>query len=486
MLFNSWGYILLLLIAVPLHWMLPHKYRICILSFFSILFYSMWRWEFCFLMIFSAVVDYISALKIYHTDSKRTRICWLLVSLTINLGLLIGFKYTYFIYDNILLVGSFTSSSFPSLQSLGVRIILPLGISFYTFQTISYSIDVYRGVITPTRNFLSFLTYVMFWPQLIAGPVLRAKEVLPQIIKERHIQIVDIKAGMLLILAGLFMKVVIADNIAPMVDRAFAIDTRELYAMDVWVATFLFGYQIYFDFAGYSSIAIGSARLLGFRFPDNFNWPYLAVSPKEFWSRWHISLSSWIRDYLYLPLTGQKFQDRSTGGISVATETKGSRLNIALFATWFIMGLWHGAGWNFAIWGVYHASLIIIYRSIKSIDVFVKRFKPVAWIIMLMICMAGWIPFRSQNPLQTAYMFRTILSPLKYSMTDRVLDGYSYFAVIIILVGMLLVAQLKRIIEKHSETIIIKYVGTYLFIILLTSSILIYLRPLKQFIYFQF
>ena len=202
-----------------------------------------------------------------------------------------------------------------------------------------------------------------FFPQLIAGPILRAKEVLNQFKRENKFNFDYIIIGSRRVLYGLFLKVVIADNIAPLVDSGFKIPIETLSAIDVWTLAFLFGFQIYFDFSAYSHIAIGSARMIGITFPENFNFPYLSISPKEFWKRWHISLSSWVRDYLYLPLTGQKFREVSVGGLSDATIYKKDYK--PLFITWGLMGLWHGANWTFVIWGIYHAILIFIYRTTK-------------------------------------------------------------------------------------------------------------------------
>ncbi len=413
MLFNSWGYLLFLTIAITAHWIVPKKWRVILLGLFSILFYSLWRWEFSFLVIFSACVDFVSAGRIHSSEKPGVRKTWLLISLIINLGLLLFFKYTYFFVDNINFIASQAGFSGFSGSTIALRIILPLGISFYTFQTISYTIDVYRRVITPTRSYASFFTYVTFWPQLIAGPVLRAGEVLPQLESDREVDAEDIHQGIVRILTGLFKKVVIADNLAPIVDHFFRMDPSSSVAPDVWVATFLFGFQIYFDFAGYSDIAIGSARLAGIKLMENFHWPYLVATPREFWQRWHISLSSWIRDYLYLPLTGQKFRTESRDGLAVATQQNGVRKNAALFLTWFIMGLWHGAGWNFALWGIYQAVLVILFRVIKPLDRIASRYPAFIWFPLLPLIMAGWIFFRAESVEQAMQLFSVILSTIK-------------------------------------------------------------------------
>jgi len=486
MLFNSWGYLLFLAVFVGLHWVTSRSLRMAVLAVGSILFYGMWRWEFCFLMVFSACVDYVAAQKVASSEKEGPRKAWLLTSLVTNLGLLLFFKYTYFVHDNIRFVASAAGWEMTPLADMGIRIILPLGISFYTFQTISYTIDVYRRVIEPTRDFLAFLTYVTFWPQLIAGPVLRAGEVLPQLEQARKPKLEDLTNGCFLILIGTLKKVLIADNIAPFVDGIFAQDVATFTAFDVWVAAFLFGFQIYCDFSGYSDVAIGSARILGIHFPDNFNWPYMAKSPRDFWKRWHISLSAWIRDYLYLPLTGREFRTRSTDGIAVATESGGSQATRALFLTWFIMGLWHGAGWTFALWGVYHAGLVYMYRQVSFLKALPRRQPAVAWGLMLALGMAGWIPFRAVDIRQSVEMFSAIMNPLRYGFSNRAVGGIEYATAASLVVGMLVAYGYYRASEKGWITRGLDWPLKVVFVAFGVFAVLLYLRPVRQFIYFQF
>ena len=483
MLFNSWGYLFFLAIGVGLHWLLPHRLRIYLLALMSLGFYAFWRWEFCLLMVFSAWIDYTAAAQISKTESKKSRKLWLYLSLIVNLGLLVVFKYTYFLYDNLQALGNAVGCHW---ADLGVQIVLPLGISFYTFQTISYTIDVYRGIQEPARNFAAFLTYVTFWPQLIAGPVLRAGEVLPQLLAKRGFCLADLGAGLERVVWGLFKKVVLADQIAGFADRAFAANPSDFSAFDVWVATFLFGFQIYFDFAGYSDVAIGSARMMGIRFPENFNWPFLATSPKDLWRRWHISLSSWIRDYLYLPLTRQPFQTKSKGGIAVATEAHGKSRLGALFLTWFIMGLWHGAGWTFAIWGIYHAVLITAYRKIPILERLPKTWPKLAWAIMLPLSMAGWIAFRAQTLAQAGTFYLKIVTPAAYQLKNRLLSGDAYLLTIALMLGMLALFGLRHWLDRKPRPVWLVAVGRTFAITAAVFFILVYLRPVRQFIYFQF
>jgi len=443
----------------------------------------MWRWEFVFLMLLSPTLDFICAHKVYKAKSQRERKIWLISTLVVNIGLLVFFKYTYFLYGSVQFLSSHIGLHLPDLV---VEIILPLGISFYTFHSISYTLDVYRGIITPGKSYITFLTYVTFWPQLMAGPILRPKEVLPQLESVRFFNQERFAAGIERIIIGFFKKVVIADTIATAVNRAYALDPAILTSYDVWVAAFLFGFQIYFDFAGYSDIAIGSAKLLGVNFPENFSWPYLASSPREFWKRWHISLSAWIRDYLYLPLTGQKFKTQSVGGISEAVETvKARNLTIALFLTWFIMGLWHGAAWTFAIWGLIHATLIFFYRSVKFFSWIEKKAVVVSWMFTLAFSMIAWIPFRATSIHQTLTMFYKLINPTDYVFSLHKLPSMDYITTFLLIVGMLALYGIRNISAKyreHSAFLAVKFIA----LVVMVAFSIAYLKNEIQFIYFQF
>lgn len=343
MIFNSITYLVFLPVVVLLYWILPYRSRLILIFGASLTFYGFWRVEFLPLLLLSVSVDYLVARRMpSSTDYGRKRL--LLVSLFVNLGLLFYFKYLIFFADNAI---GFANLLGIEIDPIALKIILPLGISFYTFQTISYTVDVYRGLIKPEKDFILYGCYVTFFPQLIAGPVLRAAEVMHQFARRVPFSWDDITAGSWRVLFGLFLKVVLADNIAPFVDSGFAMPVSTMSAIDVWTLAFIFGFQIYFDFSAYSHIALGSARMMGICFPENFNFPYIATSPKDFWRRWHISLSSWIRDYLYLPLAGIKVHGRSVGGLANATVDK--KHQKALFFTWAIMGLWHGANWTFLV-----------------------------------------------------------------------------------------------------------------------------------------
>lgn len=487
MLFNSYGYLLFLLIAVPACLLVSGRARAWLMLGFSIAFYAMWRIDFALLVLFSGMVDYVASHRISATENSSRRRAWLVASLVINIGLLLFFKYTYFVLESASGIFGFFSTNANHAGSFeGLNIILPLGISFYTFQSISCTVDVYRKVIKPVKSPVVFLAYVMYWPQLIAGPILRVSEVAPQLVARHRPNFGDIAAGLERIFLGLFKKVVIADNLARFVDPLFAADPSALGPFDIWIAAILFGFQIYFDFSGYSDVAIGSARLAGVKFPENFNWPYVASSPKDFWRRWHISLSSWIRDYLYLPLTGRKFQTSSHGGLSTASDdaSDSKRLNFALFTTWFIMGLWHGAGWNFALWGVMHAIWIYMFRSAWAVRALSGRVL-VSSSITFAAAMLTWIPFRAESLDQSLTMLGTLANPFAYSLSNRFAGGMDYLVCALLIAGYFIFYQVSKSQFWRSDTVFGNAVRSAGLAVVVAVTFL-YLRPVQQFIYFQF
>lgn len=486
MFFNSISYLVFLFIAVVAYWLLPRRWGVTWLLWASVIFYGFWKIEFLALIVFSAFVDFYVSLRIHDATTPRKRKFWLCNSIFINLGLLVYFKYTYFIFDNIGALGNLFGRDWHfSLW----KITLPLGISFYTFVSLSYTIDIYRRLIDPVRNFGLYLTYVMFWPHMIAGPILRGHELITQLKRGHRFSLDNAVAGVKLIITGLFLKVVLADQIAPLVDSAFSSKTESLGGLDVWTMAFGFGLQIYFDFAGYSLIAIGSARMLGIHFPDNFNWPYLSVSPREFWKRWHITLSSWVRDYLYLPLSGARYRDRSDGGIDVeVANVRASKqmLTSALLISWFIMGMWHGASWNFAFWGLWHATLIYIYRRTKTWGqgINAQASALIGWALTLPAVMLAWIPFRATTLRQSYELLAKVISPKTYfHLSFR--ENF-YLVVFLLMVGMLLSALLRNPELPVLGNPIVRRIGETAVLCVMIFTVFVFLKPVNQFIYFQF
>ncbi len=488
MTFNSVTFIVFLIVIVALYWTLPRKVKMWMLLAASCMFYGFWRWEYLSVMFVSAMTDYFTAIAIGNTpiENKRRRQLLLSITLLVNLGLLCYFKYLYF----------FTENANGLMQVIGIdynlplfKILLPFGISFYTFETISYTVDVYRGLIKPEKSFLNYALFVAFFPKLVAGPIQRASELLVQLKNRPEFQLTFLAEGLKRILYGLFLKVVLADNISPLVDEGFGADPATLSAIDVWTLAFLFGFQIYFDFSAYSHIAVGAAKMMGITVPENFEYPYIAKSFKDFWKRWHISLSSWIRDYLYLPLAGIKVE-KSTGrgGIGEGLEsTSRTSKNKALFLTWAIMGLWHGANWTFVVWGLYHATFIFAERKLLPLREkfpFLGNYW-IVWPLTLALAMLSWIPFRANSLGDTFIMFSKVVNPWQYGYYTMRENTYLITAMLLILV--ICMYHINQYLEERLQRWPWFYFGIncikYTVIIIFVFT---FLRPISQFIYFQF
>lgn len=486
MIFNSFTYIAFLILVVSAYWILNRKWRLWLLLFSSIVFYGFWNFLFVPLLFLSIAIDYFAANFIDKTKEHKLRKLVLFVSLATNFSLLGFFKYYYFFTDNLALgLGLLDIEFIPPSWT----IILPIGISFYTFQSVSYTIDVYRRRQKPVKEFLLFANYVIFFPQLVAGPILRAGEVIWQLDKRPAFSWENLHVGALRILGGLALKVILADNIAVSVNQGFSLDPDGLSVIDVSTLAFLFGFQIYFDFAAYSHIALGSARMMGIIFPENFNFPYSARSPRDFWKRWHITLSSWIRDYLYLPLIGTEPKSNSVGGIAQTKSNTGQfHAAIALLITWIIMGLWHGAAWTFALWGVWHAVLILAYRLITYLSrnlVVSEIVKLPASAASLYFLMLGWIPFRAEDLNATFSMYAAFFDPSRFlylGMRENIyLVAFIVFMIVIIAPYLWKLGELLL----SSKAYVLRF-SVWVLSTMLVTVVLIFLRPLEQFIYFQF
>lgn len=386
MLFNSFEFAVFFTLVLIGYWSLPWRGQNVLLFIADFVFYGFWDWRFLLLLTISITLDYACALLVRERlDSGRKRAArvWVTVSICGNLAILCFFKYFNFFID------SFIST----LDALGIpvprvylHIILPAGISFYTFQSLSYSVDVYRGLVLPTRNYIHYAIFHSFFPQLVAGPISRAKDLLTQVAKPRGFDKQQFMDGLSIIFLGLFMKIFVADNLAPIVDKIYS--GQSASSLDIVLATVAFSFQIYCDFAGYSNIARGCAKCLGFDLVVNFNYPYFSENIQAFWRRWHISLSSWLRDFVYIPLGGNRF---------------GAWLTYRnLAATMLLCGLWHGASWTFVLWGAYHGVLLMGYRF------FTDKQKPseaksgalslsIKYLTTFALATFGWMFFRSQS-----------------------------------------------------------------------------------------
>ncbi|HEX8145214.1 MAG TPA: MBOAT family O-acyltransferase [Pyrinomonadaceae bacterium] len=405
MLFNSYIFWAFFAVVFALYRLLSHRWQNYMLLAASYVFYGYWDWRFLFVMLFSTVVDYYAAISIGRSSSQRVRKTVLLTSITLQLGLLGVFKYYGFFSQE--LSGLLTTLGLPvSLPVL--NFLLPVGISFYTFQTMSYTIDVYRGDFKYEKSFIDFALFVSFFPHLVAGPLVRARKLLPQLTKPRVRRPDDFREGLYYVAIGLFKKVVVGDNMALIANSIFHTSPSQLTGLECLLGIYAFAFQIYGDFSGYSSIAQGVARWLNIDLTTNFNLPYLAVSPPDFWARWHISLSTWFRDYVYVPLARR-------GGSKQATRW---RLYSTLVIVMLLSGLWHGAAWTFVLWGLYHGLLLCGYRLISWPRFwFFKKYKegaptPVAaprtsWVgylarvvLMFHLVCLGWLLFRAESMAQ--------------------------------------------------------------------------------------
>ena len=404
MLFNSQTFFIFFAIVYLLYLLFrrDRKVQNIVLLVGSYVFYGSWNWRFLFLIALSTLVDFSVGHLLGNTpDHQHTRRKRLLtISVIVNLSILGFFKYFNFFIDSFInLLDLFGMQA----NSITLQIILPVGISFYTFQTMSYTIDIYRQRLKPTKSLLDFAVFVSFFPQLVAGPIERASNLLPQFAKPRHISTEQISTGLYLILWGFFKKMVVGDHAGLIADQIFNNYTN-YDGVDLLIGVVAFSIQIYGDFSGYSDIARGISRLMGFELMVNFRLPYFALNPTDFWQRWHISLSSWLRDYLYIPLGGNKH-----GSFNTYRN---------LFLTMLLGGLWHGAAWNFVIWGAFHGTILILYRLFERkpmyrdpwngdnsyVIVVAKMF------LMFTLTLVGWLIFRSHSVEQIVYMI-THISP---------------------------------------------------------------------------
>jgi D-alanyl-lipoteichoic acid acyltransferase DltB (MBOAT superfamily) len=407
MLFNSFDFAVFLLVCLAFYYGLQlgghHRAQNRMLLVASYVFYGAWDWRFLSLIAISTGVDYFVALALSRSEDAKRRRLLLGASVLTNLGILGFFKYANFFAENLAALGA---SAGVELSQPLLEILLPVGISFYTFQTLSYTIDVYRRRLEPTQDFLDFALFVAFFPQLVAGPIERAARLLPQISAPRRVDWERFNSGSWLIFWGLFKKVVIADNLALMVGAVFN-PASSPTSFEMLLGIYAFAFQIYCDFSGYTDIARGVARLMGFDLMLNFRLPYLATSPADFWRRWHISLSTWLRDYLYVSLGGNRY---------------GSLLRYRnLMITMLLGGLWHGAAWPFVLWGGYHGALLVLHRLLQP---WLEGVQPASslgqrawWLLRVLatfhlVCF-GWLLFRCESLAQLGRHLATLAGPME-------------------------------------------------------------------------
>lgn len=471
MLFNSIGFIfffiavLILYYAPILNW--QQKKGMLLLS--SYLFYGLWNPPLILLLWISTIIDYVAGNRLFKEDNPEKRKLWLMLSMFVNLGFLAFFKYNNFLLENFVLL---TNAAGMDFQARPLDIILPMGISFYTFQTMSYTIDMYYRKIQPARTFLDFALYVTFFPQLVAGPIVRAKDLITQFYEPRKATINQFAWGLFLLTLGLFQKVVLADSLLSGVSESIFDSGKVLNFWDSWAGTLAFSGQIFFDFAGYSTCAIGIALMLGIALPDNFLYPYGAIGFSDFWRRWHVSLSTWLRDYLYIPLGGNR------SGII--------RMYVALMLTMLLGGLWHGAAWTFVVWGMLHGVYLILERLLKKFI----RIKMTSWNGILFafatftLVNFTWVFFRAREFKTAISMIQSMLymngNGVKILESFDLIKVFSLIGLLFFVHWLMRNTNLKQLSLKISPWIL-GIVWACLFILLTIAQ-----GSEEQFIYFQF
>ena len=483
MLFNSLNFAIFLPVVFFLYWFVKKgslRYQNILLLFASYYFYSCWDWRFLFLLIFSTFLDYYTGIKIHESSNRKIKLIWLWLSIGINLGFLGVFKYYNF----------FSNSFSDGLSLLGIKadigtlnIILPVGISFYTFHGLSYVIDIYKDRIKPERNFVDYSVFVSFFPLLVAGPIERATHLLPQIKKERKFDYAQAVDGLQQILWGLFKKIVIAENCAVFANTIF--NNSDAYSGSTLVlGALFFTFQIYCDFSGYSDIALGTARLFGIDLLRNFAFPYFSRDIAEFWRRWHISLSSWFKDYLYIPLGGSK------GGTWMKIRNT--------FIIFLVSGFWHGANWTFIVWGFLNALFImpsIVFNTNRNnLEIVAKgKYLPslkdlLAIFVTFSLTVFAWIFFRADNVTHAFTYISEIFSTSLFSLPKFVNVDKAYFVMFIVCIFMLVewlgreeqfALRITTKVKQFPLRILIYY--AVIFAILFFGNF-----SENQFIYFQF
>src|SRR5690554_822764 len=481
MLFNSIDFALFLPIVFVLYWFVTNKnikLQNLLIVIASYVFYGWWDWRFLSLILFSTIVDYAVGRGLEKQDNLTKRKVLLWISILVNLEFLGFFKYYNFFLDNFVTAFSFFGTE---IKANSLNIILPVGISFYTFQTMSYSIDVYRRKLEPTKDFIAFMAFVSFFPQLVAGPIERATHLLPQFYKKRHFDYGKAVDGMRQILWGLFKKIVIADNCAEYANMIFN-NSADYSGASLVLGALFFTFQIYGDFSGYSDIAIGTSRLFGFDLMRNFNFPYFSRDIAEFWRRWHISLSTWFRDYLYIPLGG------SRGGTWMKVRNT--------FIIFIVSGFWHGANWTFIVWGalnaIYFLPLLLTNNNRNNLETVAQgkllpSLKEVSFMLLTFgLTVFAWIFFRAEN---IGHAVQYISDIFKHPGSFLVLGIYWKYKTIIILISIFVLIEwfgregqyaISHIGIKWKRPI--RYAMYYAIII----AIFWFGGKEQQFIYFQF
>ncbi len=463
MVFTSYSFLFIFLpLFALIYGTIADSKRNAVLLIFSYIFYSFWRFDFCFLLLASTCLDFFVGRRI--EDDPQNKKLYLGLSLLGNLGALLFFKYFNFVLGNINSLN--TVLGLPEIKTWSI--VLPVGISFITFQALSYSIDVYRGTVKASRNFWDFATYVALFPQLVAGPIVRYATVHREI-RHRIMSAESTRRGVFLFCIGFIKKVAVANNLAPYADWAFNHSPQGL--LTTWLGLISYSLQLYFDFSGYSDMAIGMGAVMGFTYLSNFNSPYKSVSISDFWRRWHISLSTWIRDYLYIALGGNR--------ASMA------RTQFNLLACMVIAGVWHGANWTFAIWGFYHGVLLVSERFIGRKSFFYWAPVTVQRFFTLFLVFIGWIPFRANNKQDAWQYFSRLWQSSDFISVNQEwhLLGSGTFCFVALCLTTALYLPNSQELQEQLEKPAIRYALSFGF---LAAVIEMFNQSFNPFLYFQF
>ena len=482
MLFNSIDFAVFLPIVFLLYWLLANKslkLQNALIVLASYVFYGWWDWRFLSLILFSTLVDYTIGIKLKSEKNQTKRKILLWTSICVNLGFLGFFKYANFFLDNFTAAFSFFGSE---IATHSLDIILPVGISFYTFQTLSYTIDVYKQKLEPTNDFIVFSAFVSFFPQLVAGPIERATNLLPQFYKKRTFELSKAVDGMRQILWGLFKKIVIADSCAELANQIFN-NSAEMNGSTLVLGALFFTFQIYGDFSGYSDIAIGTSRLFGFNLMQNFKFPYFSRDIAEFWRRWHMSLSTWFRDYLYIPLGG------SRGGTWMKVRNT--------FLIFIVSGFWHGANWTFIVWGTLHAiyflPLLLTNKNRNNLEIVAQgNYLPTARELLQMLStftltVFAWIIFRT-NDITHAFHYISEIFSASILETPKLSDSKDAIITMLLVFIFIFIEWLGRESQFALEHLGLKWKRPLRHALYYTIIIALfwYNGKEQQFIYFQF
>jgi len=471
MLFNSLSFVVFLVVVMILYYAKifswTGKKRMLLLS--SYVFYGFWNPPLVILLWISTVVDWTAGNKLAVEQNQRKRKLWLLLSLVVNLGFLAFFKYRDFLLDNFTAVANTYGYGY---QTQPLDILLPMGISFYTFQTMSYTIDMYNQKTERAKTFLDFALYVTFFPQLVAGPIVRAGDLITQFYEEKKATVKQFIWGTFLLTIGLFQKIVLADTLlADTSDKVFG-SSSILHGLDAWTGTLAFSGQIFFDFAGYSTCAIGIALMLGIILPDNFKYPYASIGFSDLWRRWHITLSTWLRDYIYIPLGGNRF------GVT--------RMYAALMITMLLGGLWHGAAWTFVVWGALHGTFLVVERLLRGkIHIKINAFNGVLLALLTYTLVNfTWVFFRAREFSVAKNMITSMFflneEGEKIIESFDIIKVFSLITILFICHWLMRNTSMKEVSQKISPFVLGVVWAMMIFLIVIAQG------SSEQFIYFQF